>query len=409
MGGWEDGSRASCRGWRCALGGVALVSALVVGGCSTASRTTLTDEELVERGRTEAQATAETFKNAVDRMLTRTLRNADGRATVDVLAISGGGDFGAFGAGFLVGWGSAPEEARRPEFTVVTGVSTGALLAPFAFIGTDESCLEVESFYRNPKHDWVSERRPLFFWPTNPSFMEIKGLVRDVRGAVDKEMVAELAEQGRQGRVLVVSATDLDLGRQKLWDVSAEAAKADSDAAVARVQDMFLASAAIPAVFPPVEIDGGFYADGGVTANVLLRLDVKNPHAFVPRWKAEHSDRPFPRFRYWVIINNQIQPNPKMVQLKWPSIVGPSLATSIRSATMAEVRWLAAEADYVNLAFGTDIEVRVVSIPNDWVPPVEGEFQRETMESLAELGRTMGRDPNSWTLWTTHENHSGRR
>jgi hypothetical protein len=95
-----------------------------------------------------------------------------------------------------------------------------------------------------------------------------------------------------------------------------------------------------------------------------------------------------------------VQP-PGTVQIRWPNIVGPSLATSVRSATIAEIRWLAAEADYVNAVFGTDIEVRVVAIPDDWRAPVVGQFQEETMRSLSDLGRKMGADPNSWTLWTT--------
>ena len=66
-------------------------------------------------------------------------------------------------------------------------------------------------------------------------------------------------------------------------------------------------------------------------------------------------------------------------------------------------RWLAAQADYVNIKYGTDIEVRVVSIPNDWRPPVKGDFKKETMESLTDLGRKLGSDPKSWTVWTTTE------
>lgn len=321
---------------------------------------------------------------------------------MDILALSGGGDYGAFGAGFLVGWGKAADPMmRRPDFDAVSGVSTGALLAPFAYVGTDEACEFVETFYRNPRKDWVEERGLLFFLPSNPSFMTIETLERDIRKAFDKRFVDQIAEQSRKKKVLVISATDLDFGRQKFWDVSAEAESASASGNLDRLHRMLLASAAIPVAFPPVAIDGSLYADGGVTANVFLRL---NPHAsdgFLQRWTKEHPGKPLPKIRYWVIINNQLKQPPKTIQSKWPAVASPALSSSIRSATIAEVRWLAAEADFVNATWHTDIEVRVVAIPDDWRAPVPGDFMKETMESLSELGRKMGEDPNSWSLWAS--------
>ena len=322
--------------------------------------------------------------------------------------MSGGGDYGAFGAGFLIGWGEVEDaEWRRPEFDAVSGVSTGALLAPFAFLGDDESLRTVEDFYRNPKKDWILERGPLFFLPFNPSFMTIPGLQRDIRAVIDAEFVDALAERSRAGAYLVVSATDLDLGRQRFWNVGAEAERASKTGDEDRLERMLLASAAIPAVFPPVEIDGAMYADGGVTANVFLRLDPKSPHGFVRRWRAAHPDTPIPRVRYWVIINNQWSHQPRTVQVAWPQVVAPSLETAIRSATLAEVRWLAAEADYCNAIGAAEIEVRVIAIPDDWRAPVPGDFKKETMASLADLGRKMGADPNSWKVWSRPEPPGG--
>jgi hypothetical protein len=153
--------------------------------------------------------------------------------------------------------------------------------------------------------------------------------------------------------------------------------------------------------FPPIEIDGSLYADGGVTANVFARLEPRTPGSFVNRWRQLHPETPIPRVRYWVIINNSLSQPPATIQAKWPSVLAPSLATSIRSATISEIRWLAAQSDYVNATLHTDIEVRVVSIPDDWRAPAKGDFNKQTMNSLADLGRKMGADPTSWTLWTT--------
>jgi hypothetical protein len=321
-------------------------------------------------------------------------------AVLDLLALSGGGDYGAFGAGFLVGWGEAADPAwRRPEFDGVSGVSTGAMLAPFAYVGTDRACRTVENFYRNPKADWVQDRGPFFFFPSNPSFMVIQNLERDLRDAIDGRLVDQMAQQSRKGKVLMISATDLDFGRQKCWDVGAEAEVASASGNRDRLARILMASSAIPVAFPPVDIDGHLYADGGVTANVFLRLDPRSPDGFLQRWIKVHPGRPLPRVRYWIIINNQLAQPPQTVQSRWPAIVSPSLATAIRSATVSEIRWLAAQADYVNAAWNADIEVRVVAIPDDWRPPVAGDFKRETMVSLSDLGRKMGADPKSWRVW----------
>jgi len=328
-----------------------------------------------------------------------------GQVTLDLLAMSGGGDYGAFGAGFLVGWGQAKDaSSRRPDFDAVTGVSTGALLAAFAFLGTDQSYQAIEDFYRHPKKDWVKSRGLLFFLPARPSFMNIDGLEREIQQAVNADMVQALAAQASRGRCLLIAATNLDYGTQFFWDLGAEATKARETGEMDRIHRILLASAAIPAVFPPVAIDGSYYADGGVTANVLLRLDPDAPEGLIKLWKRKYPSLPLPRCRYWVIINNQLNQPPKTVQPKWPAVMAPSMSTSIRSATVAEVRWLAAQASYANEAYGADIEVRVVAIPDDWRAPVAGDFKRETMESLADLGRRLGAEPASWQLWAVPRN-----
>lgn len=381
--------------------------ATVIGCASSPPRAVLTDEQLAERAAAERAVLTERFQAAnrslVERLWKEHLAAPPGTTpVVHFLAMSGGGDHGAFGAGFLVGWGEvADPEWRRPDFDTVTGVSTGALLAPFAYVGTDEACATVESFYRNPQKDWVQQRGPLFFLPTHPSFMVIPKLEAAIETAVTGELVEQMAEASRAGKQLIISATDLDFGRQHFWSLGLEAEAAARTGDSERLRRILLASAAIPVAFPPVEIDGALYADGGITANVFARLEPRTVGSFAELWKRLHPDTPLPKVRYWVILNNSLAQAPSTVQARWTKVLGPSLATSIRSATLAEIRWLSAQADYVNATMGTDIEVRVVSIPNEWRPPVPGEFKKETMNSLADVGRRMGADPTSWTLWTT--------
>jgi hypothetical protein len=95
---------------------------------------------------------------------------------IDILVVSGGGDWGAFGAGFLKGWGRVPPgPMARPQFDIVTGVSTGALIAPFAFLGTDDAIERIVQLYRYPKPDWVKQRGFLYFLPNHISFAEVPG------------------------------------------------------------------------------------------------------------------------------------------------------------------------------------------------------------------------------------------
>lgn len=392
---------ASCNASRLArLLALAAVPLLVA--CST-PRPVPSEELMRTEAAADAEETREILRGAVERMLTRVMQEAveDGRGSIDILAMSGGADYGAFGAGVLVGWGQVEDpDLRRPQFDAVTGVSTGALLAPFAFLGTDEDCLTIESLYREPLPDWIVTRGLVPIMPWNVSLATIPGLERAIDEIVDLPFVQRLAAQARAGRVLAVSATDLDLGRQKTWDLSVEAEVAAAEGTARPIQQRLLASAAVPVMFPPVMIDDHLYVDGGVTSNVLLRLVPKDPSGFVQRWLREHPGRPWPRMRYWVILNNFERHQPKIVQPRWTNVLTPSLEVVIRSATLAELRWLAAEADYCNAVFGTGIEMRVISIPDEWKPPVEGAFKKETMNSLADLGRELGRDPAAWRLWT---------
>lgn len=341
------------------------------------------------------------MENAVTQIMERADRQTgQERPTINLLAISGGGDWGAFGSGFLVGWGKCPNPTdRRPDFDAVTGVSTGALLAPFVYLGTDEAVLLVDEFYRDPKPTWVEQRGPLFFMPWNPSFVTIPGLRREIERTATPEFVKAMAEQSRSGKVLIISATDIDLGRQRFWEAGVLAQEAEAKNDPTLVTNTMFASSAIPAVFPAVEIGDGLFVDGGITANVFLRLDTRSPRALLRRWQSERPGVPFPRIRYWVIINNQLAHAPQTVQVRWPDVLSPALTVATRSGTIAQLQLLAAEADLANAKYGTDIEMRVVAIPDSWRPPTVGVFKKETMQSLSDLGRTMGAEPSSWQLW----------
>lgn len=316
---------------------------------------------------------------------------------INMLVISGGGDWGAFGAGFLKGWSKVQGPlAKPPQFDVVTGVSTGALISPFAYLGDEQSVDVIEALYRNPKPDWVKKRWPLYFLPSNRSFATVPGLERELRQRVDPAMVRRIADVSRRGPVLLVNTTDLDDGTMWIWDVGKECERAADKGDVDRIHRILLASSGIPGAFPFREIDGTLYVDGGVTSNILYGGRVREDQSFPAVWAATYPNVPVPTLRTWVIFNNQLRPLPQVTAPSWPAVVARSIDLSSRSATVTSMRHLYSQAAISRLKRNAGFEVRVVAVPDDFVPPKPGVFIKETMNALADLGERMGADPSTW-------------
>jgi predicted acylesterase/phospholipase RssA len=310
--------------------------------------------------------------------------------------ISGGGDWGAFGAGFLKGWSHVQGALALPQFDAVTGVSTGALIAPFAFLGDAQALDTIASLYRHPQPDWVKQRWPLYFLPTNISFATVPGLEREMRARVDLALLRRIADAHRAGRILLVNTTDIDDGGMWVWDVGREAQRAVETGTVDRVYRILLASAGIPGAFPFREIDGSLYVDGGVTGNILYGGRVREEQSFPALWVAAYPHLPVPPIRYWVLFNNQLRPLPQVTEPTWPAVVARSLEMGTRAATLTSMRHLFAQAAISRLMRGATIDVRIVAVPDDFVPPKPGTFDKDTMNALADLGEKMGAEPSSW-------------
>ncbi len=399
---------------RSRIAAVLLVVVVVGGGGCAHKRPAKSEEQLLAMRERADQRVQQDSQALIQRLLTRAKTRYDQQVatrasthpatttqptvtTIDILVISGGGDWGAFGAGFLKGWGRVPDgPMARPKFDVVTGVSTGALIAPFAFLGDDESIERVVHLYRNPKKDWVKQRWPLYFLPNNISFAEIPGLERELRKSADAATIHRIADEAATGRVLVMNTTNVDDGTMRVWDVGAEAQRAVANNDIDRIQKIMLASSGIPAAFPFRMIDGEMYVDGGVTGNIIYGGRVREDQSLPAQWKKNYPDLPMPKIRYWVIFNNQLRPLPQVTAPTWTAVVARSLEMGTRSATVTSMRHLHAMAEISRLKRGADMEVRIVAVPNDWHPPKPGVFVKEVMNNLADLGEKMGADPGSW-------------
>ncbi len=318
--------------------------------------------------------------------------------TYDILIISGGGAKGAFGSGFLEGWGTVPDGPfSRPEFDMVTGVSTGSLIAPFAFVGTTESYENIVQFYANPESNWVKKRGILFLKPHHVSLFNDCHLQEMIRGAIDKPLVDGLMAGSAEDRLLLVGTTNLDAGKGRIFNVGHEAEAAKESGPGERVGTILIASAAIPAVFPPVDIDGMLYADGGATSNLFI-TSFPGPNGPLKRFRKLHPDAPMPKVRVWVQVNEKFQPEPAVTQPTWVSVAGRALDTLTSTEELFALTLIKRMVHEAKAEHGVDAEFRMVAIPTDAPKNESGEmFDQDYMRALEDLGRQMGADPSSWT------------
>ena len=181
--------------------------------------------------------------------LSQNSATVDGRPVVETLALSGGGGDGAFGAGVLAGW---TERGTRPEFEIVTGVSAGAIIAPFAFLGPryDKQLKEIWTQYQT-NEVVISSILPGLLG--GPALADNSPLVALIAQYVDKKMLRAVAHEYARGRMLLVLTTNLDAQRPTVWNMG-EIAHHGNDEALDLFRKVILASAAIPGALPPVSI-----------------------------------------------------------------------------------------------------------------------------------------------------------
>src|ERR1019366_6164924 len=189
-----------------------------------------------------------------------------------VLALSGGGAYAAFGAGLLNGWSA---RGTRPQFTIVTGASSGALIAPFAFLGTGQDETLRRIFTSGEMENLLQSDGLKGLFGT--SLYKTAPLRELIVRHVDAKLLEAIALENRAGRRLYVVTTNIDAQRTAIWDMGKIAAS-DDPGALELFRNILTASASIPGLFSPVLIDvegegrrfAEMHVDGGVTANVLI-------------------------------------------------------------------------------------------------------------------------------------------
>jgi hypothetical protein len=223
-----------------------------------------------------------------------------------LLAISGGGDGGAFAAGLLVGWTA---QGTRPEFKVVTGISTGALIAPFAFLGTQYDDV-IRSVFTSVRSENVFHRRNMLIGLASDGMADSEPLSQLVAQYVTPQILAAVAHEYAKGRVLEIGTTDLDSGRPVTWNMGA-IATSDAPGALDLFHKIMIASTSIPGEVSPVMIDvevngkhfQEMHVDGGVITQVFLY-----PSRILMDWQRA-TGKPYRReLHAYVIRNGRLEP-----------------------------------------------------------------------------------------------------
>jgi len=318
----------------------------------------------------------------------------------DVLVLSGGGAFGAFGAGFLNGWGEVTDrEFIRPRFDTVSGISTGALIAPFAFLGTEDAYQKILDLYENPQENWVRKRGIIPYLPGNVSLYDISKLHSKIRSIISPDLIQAISKETSKNRQLLIGATNVDYGLMRVWNLAKIAHENPVEAAAKQTTSILLASSAIPGVFPPITIDDYLYVDGGATMQVVSGIDERSwlYHRDTNSVKFVDSNRPI-RIRIWMIVNQKLLPDHEVVRSRWTSIAKRSLSVLLRASTLQAIQDTETYVRLINQLPEFDAQMRYVTIPQDYqIEDSDEMFDADIMRKLTALGRKMGADPTSWS------------
>lgn len=293
------------------------------------------------------------------------------------LVISGGGENGAFAAGLLNGWSEAGD---RPAFGVITGVSTGAMIAPFAFVGASEDRVLARAYTE------VSAADVFEFGATPESLTDTWPLKRRIERSVTPELLKAVAVEHAKGRRLLVATTAVDSERPVLWDMGAIASDGGPKA-LALFRSVILASSAVPGVFPPVLIEARgpdgktfqeMHDDGGTMAPFYLAPEP----ALVGQGRELVR---LPARTVYLVINNRLSPNFQMASRTTLSVLGRSMSAAIKAQTRSALALARAFAERGG------IDLRVAQIDESFTATSAVPFDGRYMQALFAHGAKLGR------------------
>jgi predicted acylesterase/phospholipase RssA len=323
------------------------------------------------------------------------LRRAQGLAPdaplpeIQLLSVSGGGENGAFGAGVLCGWS---DYGTRPTFELVTGVSTGALTAPFAYLGSSYDP-QLRAVYTELKASSVLEQRPFTAALFNDAMADNSPLFKTISVYLDDAMLAALAKSYDQGRLLLIGTSDIDAQQPVIWNIGA-IAKSGNPRALDTIRRILLASAAIPGAFPPtlfdVMVDGVAYqemhVDGGAFAQAFLYP------ASVTRQRRERmaGGQAVVPARAYIIRNGRLDPDWAATERSTMGVASRAISTMIAASGLNDVIRM------YNNTQRDGVDYNLAYISRDFTMQLPAPFDQGYMRALFDYGYQRARHGYDW-------------
>lgn len=318
-------------------------------------------------------------------------RGPDGAFQYSSLALSGGGDHGAFGAGYLNGWS---QSGKRPKFKIVTGISTGALIAPFALLGEDYDAALKEAYTTvNVDDIFVKQSMMSALW--RESLVDDHPLMDSVERFVNDEMIDAIGEAHSNGQRLFIGTTNFDSQRPVIWNMGAVANSRHPEA-YAVFRKILVASASIPILFPPafieVEANGEIYeemhVDGGTVGQMFFygsSLDWRGVLS-----EAAGIQDPVDNSVLYVIVDGEVNPRYGVVDRRLTPITNRTIRTLIKVSA-----WSSLYRMYLH-ALTDGYEFRYTGLPDHYEPVNHEPYNPEEMGRMFEIGYELGLKGEGW-------------
>ena len=311
--------------------------------------------------------------------------------TYNLLAISGGAGNGAYGAGLLNGWS---QSGSRPVFDLVTGVSAGAIIAPFAFVGSKYDS-KLKTFFTQYSTKDILHKKGLLPILLSDSIASSLPLKRLIEKNIDKQLIKDVAQGYRQGRRLYIGTTDLDLRRFVIWDMG-KIASYDNEKALKLFRRVILASSSIPAIFPPVYINvevgnkvyNEMHVDGGISKDVFFIYDVAE--GLDKKVKVEGIDIKKSKRKLYVILNGYTKTFPNEVPDTLSGVAGQSFDLLATNKAIGDIYEL------YNLSLDRGADFNLAFIPSVCPPKQREFFDPIEARRLFALGQTQALKGYPW-------------
>lgn len=307
---------------------------------------------------------------------------------LNILALSGGGPDGAYGAGVLNGWTAT---GKRPEFDIVTGISTGAIIAPFAFLGSEYDGA-LRRFYTTTDTSRVARFRVIPAVIGGGALADNAPLERAIAQELTDQIISKIGEEHVKGRRLIIGTTNIDAERPVLWDIG-ELASANTPEAFALIRKIVLASAAIPVFLKPVRIpvtDGvstkeELHVDGALTQQIFAYpANLPMKRALAEAGLAGQTNQ------IWVIHNKRLEPRFEAQSTSLIKMANRTLSILIRSQGLGDLAFIIA------LAKRDGLVISGLAVPARFSDSPTQAFDPAYMTKLYNIGLTDGSSVNSW-------------